>query len=69
MPAIAEPMTIDEALYEMELIGHDFFLFVNKETAVRPLSTIVTAGLWRLRDRHPERGIKGHATWLDRSRS
>ena len=28
----AEPMTIDEALYEMELIGHDFFLFVNKET-------------------------------------
>lgn len=29
---IAEPMTIDEALYEMELIGHDFFLFVNKDT-------------------------------------
>ena len=29
---VAEPMTIDEALYEMELIGHDFFLFVNKET-------------------------------------
>ncbi|MFD0704911.1 ribosome hibernation-promoting factor, HPF/YfiA family [Alloscardovia venturai] len=29
---IAEPMTIDEALYEMELIGHDFFLFVNSET-------------------------------------
>lgn len=29
---IAEPMSIDEALYEMELIGHDFFLFVNKET-------------------------------------
>ena len=28
----AEPMSIDEALYEMELIGHDFFLFVNKET-------------------------------------
>lgn len=26
------PMSIDEALYEMELIGHDFFLFVNKET-------------------------------------
>ena len=32
---IAEPMSIDEALYEMELIGHDFFLFVNKET-MRP---------------------------------
>ena len=29
---VAEPMTIDEALYAMELIGHDFFLFVNKET-------------------------------------
>lgn len=29
---IANPMSIDEALYEMELIGHDFFLFVNKET-------------------------------------
>lgn len=29
---VAGPMTIDEALYEMELIGHDFFLFVNKET-------------------------------------
>lgn len=29
---IAEPMSIDEALYEMELIGHDFFLFVNKKT-------------------------------------
>ena len=32
---IAEPMSIDEALYEMELIGHDFFLFVNKDT-MRP---------------------------------
>ncbi|RBP98208.1 ribosomal subunit interface protein [Bifidobacterium aemilianum] len=29
---VAEPMSIDEALYEMELIGHDFFLFVNKDT-------------------------------------
>ena len=29
---IAEPMSIDEALYEMELIGHDFFLFVNKDS-------------------------------------
>lgn len=28
----AEPMSIDEALYEMELIGHDFFLFVNKQS-------------------------------------
>src|SRR4051794_23479229 len=27
----AEPMTLDQALYEMELVGHDFFLFVDKE--------------------------------------
>jgi ribosomal subunit interface protein len=25
----ATPMTLDQALYEMELIGHDFFLFVD----------------------------------------
>jgi ribosomal subunit interface protein len=25
----ATPMTIDQALYEMELVGHDFFLFVD----------------------------------------
>ncbi len=29
----AQPMTIDDALYEMELVGHDFFLFVDVETA------------------------------------
>ena len=29
---VAEPMTIDDALYQMELIGHDFFLFVNSAT-------------------------------------
>ena len=28
----AEPMTLDQALFEMELVGHDFFLFVDKET-------------------------------------
>jgi ribosomal subunit interface protein len=27
----AEPMTLDQALYEMELVGHDFFLFIDKE--------------------------------------
>lgn len=29
----ALPMTVDDALYEMELVGHDFFLFVDAETA------------------------------------
>jgi ribosomal subunit interface protein len=29
---VAEPMTIDDAIYQMELIGHDFFLFVNSTT-------------------------------------
>jgi ribosomal subunit interface protein len=28
----AAPMTLDQALYEMELVGHDFFLFVDAET-------------------------------------
>jgi ribosomal subunit interface protein len=28
----ARPMTLDQALYEMELVGHDFYLFVDQET-------------------------------------
>ena len=28
----AQPMAIDDALYEMELVGHDFFLFHDSET-------------------------------------
>ncbi|NYD40959.1 ribosome hibernation-promoting factor, HPF/YfiA family [Nocardioides panaciterrulae] len=28
----AVPMTLDQALYEMELVGHDFYLFVDKES-------------------------------------
>jgi len=28
----AAPMTLDQALYEMELVGHDFFLFVDAAT-------------------------------------
>lgn len=28
----AEPMTIDDALFEMELVGHDFYLFQDKES-------------------------------------
>jgi len=29
------PMTVDDALYYMELVGHDFYLFVDQET-MRP---------------------------------
>jgi ribosomal subunit interface protein len=29
----ARPMTVDDALYEMEMVGHDFFLFIDAETA------------------------------------
>jgi Sigma 54 modulation/S30EA ribosomal protein C terminus len=25
------PIPLDQALYEMELVGHDFYLFVDKE--------------------------------------
>lgn len=28
----ADAMTVDDALYEMELVGHDFYLFHDKET-------------------------------------
>jgi ribosomal subunit interface protein len=28
----AKPMTVDDALYQMELVGHDFFLFYDKQT-------------------------------------
>ncbi|MGN9808111.1 ribosome hibernation-promoting factor, HPF/YfiA family [Micromonospora sp. BQ11] len=27
-----EPMTVDDALFEMELVGHDFYLFHDKES-------------------------------------
>lgn len=29
---LAAPMVVDDALYQMELVGHDFFLFVDAET-------------------------------------
>ena len=29
----ATPMTIDQALYEMELVGHPFYLFIDEETS------------------------------------
>lgn len=28
----ASPITLEQALYEMELVGHDFYLFVDKES-------------------------------------
>src|ERR1700677_3475437 len=28
----AKPMTVDDALYEMELVGHDFFLFYDEQS-------------------------------------
>lgn len=28
----AEPMSVDDALYHMELVGHDFYLFLDKES-------------------------------------
>lgn len=30
----APPMTLDQALYEMELVGHDFFLFIDAESGL-----------------------------------
>lgn len=30
----AVPMTVDQALYEMELVGHDFFLFLDSESGL-----------------------------------
>jgi ribosomal subunit interface protein len=29
----ATPINLDQALYEMELVGHDFYLFVDSDTA------------------------------------
>jgi ribosomal subunit interface protein len=28
----ADPMTLDQALFEMELVGHDFYMFCDKES-------------------------------------
>ena len=28
----SDPMTVDDALYQMELVGHDFYLFHDKES-------------------------------------
>ena len=28
----AKPMTLDDAAFQMDLLGHDFFMFLNSET-------------------------------------
>ena len=28
----ADPMTVDDALFQMELVGHDFYLFLDKDS-------------------------------------
>jgi ribosomal subunit interface protein len=28
----AEPMTVDDALFQMELVGHDFYLFLDRDS-------------------------------------
>jgi hypothetical protein len=28
----AKPMSVDQALFEMELVGHDFYLFADADT-------------------------------------
>ncbi len=28
----SEPMTVDDALFQMELVGHDFYLFLDKDS-------------------------------------
>ena len=30
----AKPISIDQALYEMELVGHDFYLFIDADTSL-----------------------------------
>ena len=38
------PMTLEEALYQMELVGHDFFLFHDPTPTARAWSTAAAAG-------------------------
>ena len=56
----ADPMGIDQALFEMELVGHDFFLFTDKASG---LPSVVYRrrgyqyGVIRLTDAHAPVGI------------
>ena len=53
----APPMSVDEALHQMELVGHPFFLFVDKDT-MQPCVAYRrkgwTYGILRLNTRVPE---------------
>ena len=48
-PTRPSPMTLDQALYEMELVGHDFYLFVDKEND-RPCGRLPPSRLRLRRD-------------------
>jgi hypothetical protein len=75
-------MTVDEALYEMELVGHDFFLFHDKESdrpSVVYRRHAFDYGLIRLSDQpdrtpgradhRPDRGITPrHLRWVAKPR-
>ena len=56
----ADPMGIDQALFEMELVGHDFFLFTDKASG---LPSVVYRrrgyqyGVIRLTDAHAPAGV------------
>jgi hypothetical protein len=30
----ADPITVDQALFQMELVGHDFYLFTDADTGL-----------------------------------
>ena len=56
-------MTVDQALFEMELVGHDFYLFSDVDsgrpawsTAATPTTTASSA--WRRISRPTQRAIR-----------
>jgi ribosomal subunit interface protein len=56
----AVPMTIEQALYEMELVGHDFFLFCDAESS-RP-SVVYRRRGWEYGVLHLDVDHAGHHT-------